>query len=109
MKQYEGALQDLNESIRVAPEYSRSYVNRGAVYFENKEWALAAADFRSFIQKEKVLDTTYITVMFNLGICSHELGEYSEALKYWEVLRQLNFKPQLVEQLRARSERMRKK
>ncbi len=29
-------------------------------------------------------------VVFNLGICSHELGEYSEALKYWEVLRQLN-------------------
>ncbi len=109
LKQYEEALQDLNEAIRIAPGYSRSYVNRGAVYFENKEWALAAADFRSFIQKEKVLDTTYITVVYNLGICSHELGEYSEALKYWEVLRQLKFKPQLIQQLKDRTERMMKK
>lgn len=43
------ALADLDQSIKIDPEYRGAYLLRGAIRFDAKEYALARADF------EKVL------------------------------------------------------
>ena len=49
MGQFERAIEDYTEAIRLNPEYAKAYYNRGQAYKDQGKKAEAIADFQKFI------------------------------------------------------------
>lgn len=46
----EGAIKDANKAIRLKPDHAEAYWNRGVVWWDKEEYALAAADFEKYFE-----------------------------------------------------------
>ncbi len=71
--QYDQAIADFNQGIRIDPKFFRLYLNRGLSYQRKKEYESALADYDKSIE----LDTTEGQTFFNRGVIYTDfLGKY---------------------------------
>jgi len=75
--EYALALEDLNQSIRLAGGDATAIYNRGATYFFLQEYENAIADLTRAIQ----LDTSHAKSRYYRGRSNLELGQYDDAIK----------------------------
>jgi len=71
MKDYRGALVDLNESIKLSPDNASLYLNRANLYFVFGYFADAISDFTKAID----LKENYAEAYLNRGLTHYLLGE----------------------------------
>src|SRR5262249_21342672 len=50
--EYEKAITDLSEAIRIGPNYTEPYKHRGIIYVNLREWDKAAADYGRLLDLE---------------------------------------------------------
>lgn len=72
----EKALADLDQAIKVDPEYAAPYNNRGLVYSSLGEQEKAFADFNRAIELELYFGKAYL----NRGLEYFEIGDYDNAI-----------------------------
>ena len=68
----EGALEDLNSLIEIAPQYEIAYYNRGYMYKKTGKYSLAVRDYTKAIRLGFVNEDTYLS----RARCYEKLGEY---------------------------------
>ena len=83
--QYDLAIQDYNESIKLNPNYAKSFNNRGVAYQKKGEYDRAIEDFDAAIK----IDPDYANAFANRGETYQKKSDYPRALKdFDEALRQ---------------------
>ncbi len=63
-KGYENAIADYTEAIRLNPRHAMAYFNRGIAYFRERQFNLAAADFK---QSQQLSKDTYASIWLYLA------------------------------------------
>ena len=81
---YEKALQDLNKTIELMPDYASAYNNRGLVREKMEHYEEALEDFSKAIQLEESPIAYY-----NRGNTYYELKEYDKALENYKHILQI--------------------
>jgi tetratricopeptide (TPR) repeat protein len=76
MKQFDAALADATESIRLEPLYAGTYATRGSAWFGKKEYAKAMADLNRAIEIDQYLVDAY----FRRGGVLKAMREYNKAI-----------------------------
>jgi tetratricopeptide (TPR) repeat protein len=74
------ALQAYDRAIRLAPQFTEAYVNRGTHYFLTKQLEAAKADFEEALR----LNPKQIEALNNLGLIEVEREHWDEALVFFE-------------------------
>ena len=69
--QYERAIEDLNEAIRLDPQYANAYGHRGSAYGKLGQYEWAIEDFDEAIR----LDPQYAEAYNNRGLAYRNLGQ----------------------------------
>ena len=81
---YERAIADFSETIRLKPEFVEAYNYRGAAYIQKGDYDRAVADENQVIG----LDPKHVTAHFNRGNAYRRKGDWDRALTdYKEALR----------------------
>jgi tetratricopeptide (TPR) repeat protein len=74
--QYQRAIEDYNEVIRLKPDYAEAYYNRGCVYAELRQYQRTIENCNQSIR----LKPDYVEAYFNRGSAYAELGQYRNAI-----------------------------
>lgn len=74
-KQYDGALEQVNNAIKADPKNLGAYSLRGGIYSETKKWDLAAKDYQTILQ----LDDKNVLAKFNLAEIKFRQKFYDDA------------------------------
>ena len=74
------AVNSFNRAIEINPDMFESYNNLGTVYFKNKDYALAEANFTAALRLKPQASTS----RFNLGLCYARQGRYVNATREFE-------------------------
>ena len=81
---YDRAIADYNEAIRLDPKYASAYYNRGIAYDDKGDHDRAIADYDEAIR----LDPKYAVAYNNRGNAYHDKGDYDRAIAdYSEAIR----------------------
>jgi tetratricopeptide (TPR) repeat protein len=79
-KEYDKAIADLTEAIRLGPNDSAmlimAYLNRGVAYSEKKEYDKAIADYTEIIRR----DPNDVEAYFRRGTAYYDKGDYDRAI-----------------------------
>ncbi|MEH2313970.1 MAG: tetratricopeptide repeat protein [Nostoc sp.] len=67
----------MNNLQQPREEEAKVYYNRGLIYYEQKEWELALADYNKAIQLNPDLAQAY----YNLGVLYYQIHEKQKAIK----------------------------
>ncbi len=78
--EYERAIQDLDEAIRLDPQYAFAYNNRGIAYRLLGQYNRAIQDYDEAIR----LDPQYADAYYNRGVAYYNLGQYERAIQDWD-------------------------
>ena len=82
--EYEEAIADYTEAIRLDPTYAMAYRSRGVAHHHLGEFEEAISDYTEAIR----LDPDYAMAYYDRGIARADLGEYEEAIAdYTEAIR----------------------
>lgn len=79
----DGALADLNEAIRVGPDFAEAYVARGTVRGDSPA---AIDDFSAAIR----LNPYYVQAYYNRGLARGAAGDYAGAIDDFTKVLQMN-------------------
>ena len=83
-KEYDKAIADYNEAIRLDPKYAGAFNNRGNAWYDKKEYDKAIADYNEAIR----LDPKIAAAFNNRGIAWYDKKEYDKAIAdYNEAIR----------------------
>ena len=115
LQDYQSALLDMDEAIKLAPKLDKAYFARGVCYFEMQQFSNAEGDLRKFIETDKTnaiaynylagikfmqknfkealdnydqvakLDPSYPNVYTNRGMMRHNLGDLNGAIKDYDL------------------------
>jgi len=81
---YDGAIADYTEAIRLNPNYAMAYNNRGFAYFHKGDYDRAIVDFTQAIR----IDPNYAMAYNNRGFAYNRKGDYDRAIaNYTQALR----------------------
>ena len=84
VKEYQKAIDDLTQVIKINPDYGNTYISRGAVYDEMGEYAEAIQDYTQAIKIDPNDEYSY----FFRGISYHNMEDYSAAIQdYTEAIK----------------------
>ena len=75
-KQYDLAIADFTQSIKLNPSYSYAYANRGAIYMYHQQGEKALAEFTSAIE----FDSKIAGYWFNRSVIENTLGRKQQAI-----------------------------
>jgi len=73
---YDQAIAELTEAIRLNPQYARAYSNRGASYFRKKDYDQAITDLTEAIR----LDPRFASAYYNRGVVYYWKDDYDKAI-----------------------------
>jgi tetratricopeptide (TPR) repeat protein len=76
LKNYDAAIADLDEAIRLNPKLSRAYFNRGTVYYRKNDAKHAMADFNEAVR----LDPMDLEALVNRAVLSFDLDDNARAI-----------------------------
>src|SRR5580704_15041819 len=76
-KQYDAALKNFDEAIRLNPNFAQALNGRGAAYLEAGNYAKAIQDFSTAVQ----LNSFYSIAYFNRGRAYSKQGDYDRAIE----------------------------
>ena len=80
---YDAAIIDLNEAIRIDSTLPKAFYQRAIFYFNcTKDYTLALRDFSKYIE----IDTVNIEALFNKGLCLGNLNRLDEAVSTYSTL-----------------------
>ena len=83
-KEYDIAIADYNEAIRLDPNYASAYYNRGNDWGHKMEYDIAIADYNEAIR----LDPNYASAYYNRGVVWGYKKEYDKIISdYTEAIR----------------------
>jgi tetratricopeptide (TPR) repeat protein len=85
-KDYERAMRDLDEGIRIDPTKASSFQVRGAIHFVRKEYGQAIKDFSEAIR----LDPKDPDGFSNRGLAQQTMGDFRRAIRDFDVAIQLD-------------------
>jgi tetratricopeptide (TPR) repeat protein len=88
--QFDRAITDFGQAIRLDPNYPDAYNNRGLAYAGKGQNDLAVADFDQAIR----LDANYAIAIYNRGLAAQNLGRTAEAAAFFARAKQAG--PRLV-------------
>ena len=74
--QYEAAIADYDNAIRLKPNYALAYNNRGLAKYYLGQYEAAIADYDNAIR----LKPNYVFAYNNRGLTKHDLGQYEAAI-----------------------------
>ncbi|MEH2179983.1 tetratricopeptide repeat protein, partial [Nostoc sp.] len=77
-KDYEGAIADFSQALKLDPNYIDAYYNRGFAYFDLKDYDSAIADFNQALK----LDPSKATDYYNRGLAN---AYYNRGTTYYEL------------------------
>jgi len=83
--QYDRAIQDFDEAIRLDPNYPDAFNNRGVAWSGKGQVDRAIADFDQAIR----LDPNYAIAIYNRGLAAQNLGRPDEAAQYFTKAKQV--------------------
>jgi tetratricopeptide (TPR) repeat protein len=89
-RQFDRAIYDFNQSIRLDPAFPDAYNFRGVAWVGQRQYERAVADFDQAIQ----LDPNYAVAIYNRGLAARNLGRSDEAERYFERAKQTG--PRLI-------------
>ncbi len=84
--EYDLALQDYNEAIRLLPNSAIHYNNRGVIYRLKHDYDRAIADYDEAIW----LDSDYPAAFYNRALAYSDKGDYAHALEDFRIVLQFN-------------------
>ncbi|MFK7932175.1 MAG: tetratricopeptide repeat protein [Saprospiraceae bacterium] len=70
------ALQDLNKSVELDPEFINAYLNRSIAYFQRGQYDLAIQDYTAYLQR----DPYRADIWYERGLARYNLQLYTEGL-----------------------------
>ena len=85
-QQYDRAIQDYDQAIRLNPNVAIAYYNRGLAYASKDQYDHAIEDFDQAIR----LDPSYAKAFYNRGIAYRALGQQARTVEDFAKARQLN-------------------
>jgi tetratricopeptide (TPR) repeat protein len=85
-KEYDLAIQDYTEAIRLNPKFAIAYYNRGISYRKKKEYGLAIQDYTEAIR----LNAKYADAYNNRGWSYYNKKEYDLAIQDYETALRLD-------------------
>ncbi|MEW6455084.1 MAG: VWA domain-containing protein [Acidobacteriota bacterium] len=77
LKEYNKAIEDFTEAIKLNPKYEEAFNNRGVAYYNSGEYDRAIEDYTEAIRLEK----GYPQSLHNRGLAYLEIGEYDKAIE----------------------------
>ncbi|MBE9593113.1 MAG: tetratricopeptide repeat protein, partial [Proteobacteria bacterium] len=86
LNQYERAIEDYNEAIKLNSNYAEGYSNRGLAYAELNQYESAIEDYNEAIKLNPNLAEAY----YNRGIAYAELKKYERAIEDYNKAIELN-------------------
>ncbi len=76
LKDYQGAIADFNQAIKLDPNFASAYFNRGLAKYELKDYEGEIADYNMAIK----LDSNYANAYNNRGVAHKNLGNKTQAI-----------------------------
>jgi tetratricopeptide (TPR) repeat protein len=74
--EYDSAIADFTEALRLDPNFESAYFQRGNAYYYNKDYDRAIADYTQAIR----LDPNLAAAYYNRGIAYYDKGDYDRAI-----------------------------
>jgi tetratricopeptide (TPR) repeat protein len=88
--QFDRAIQDFDQAIRLDPGFPDAFNFRGVAQVGEGQFERAIADFDQAIQR----DANYAIAIYNRGLAAQNLGRTDEAARYFEKAKQVG--PRLI-------------
>jgi len=86
LKDYDHAIADFNQALKLDPNHVQSYNNRGQIYFNKKDYDRAIADFNQAIK----LDPNDTDTYYNRGLAYKNKGSLDLAVQDFNKVLELN-------------------
>jgi len=83
---YNSAINDMNETIKMNPTLDKAYFGRGVCHFEQKDFKAAEEDMKKFIEKDKTTPMAYNY----LGGCRFMQQDFKGALENYDMVVKLD-------------------
>lgn len=80
MEEYDIAIENFNEAIRIDPNHAEAYQYRGAAYAKMEDWDTAIENYNEAIK----FDPGYALAYYNRGIAYSEKGEWDAAIENFD-------------------------
>jgi tetratricopeptide (TPR) repeat protein len=77
--QYDRAIVNYDQAVRVDPDYSRAYFNLGLTYIKKLQYDKAIEKLKSATR----INPDYADAYFSIGHCYNSKGEYDRAVEYY--------------------------
>ncbi len=95
---YDQAIQDFDQAVRLRPEFALAFYNRGNAYLGKGNYELAIEDYNIAI----TLKSDYAKAFGNRGFAYERLGKHEQAVRDYGRQYELGIRPKwLVEKLRS--------
>jgi tetratricopeptide (TPR) repeat protein len=77
LEQYDKAIKDFSQAIKLDPGHVAAYNNRGNSYYERNEYRLALADFNRGLQRKP----NYAKAHLNRGLVYYQMDKTGQACR----------------------------